>query len=762
MSADALISHHLSNPHVERSSIDPAVLAELSTVIKGTLYSIGEENFELHSKLFNGDVISRASLLVRPFDAQDVSEIVKFCLRQSLSLSVKAGGYGTHGHAVQGDVIVDVSLLNDITIERINDQGGFTSIKDMPSLKNLSKSREVNCDLTLEATRALAHAEDSFLSFGKRRAGEAFEVDESMDQGYSGVPSYPLLAPPSTAGSGSFSFQRGAPQPKIRRTDPTTDTGPGPASVTSHGDTPRDPLCVSRQLSSSSNSSGNSSGLRSSHSGSGVSFPGQGHESVSTDPTSVGSDTSKSPPSQVDPFGYMSTSSTSQDLGVSKSPPSQSDPFGYLSDPPAGGASSLPMPTFEPPAVFANPFAQPSSGLFSSEGHYMPTRVTPTYPHAYVTFGAGAKQKEIDVYSSSHPLPATSIEGTPCFTPYHVPFSAHPVGSSVMLLGGFGFLSRLHGLSIDNLVEVEMVLVDGSIVVVNEDDHPDLWWALRGAGPAFGIVTRYKAKAYPVPVVFAGNLLYKFRRSTAASLIKHFRDCVKNVPRELYANVILTAGPDGDALLVIQICYLGCQEQGVEFLQAITSWDGEQCLLNEVSEKSFLNQQDSLAQLINGKAGRKWFIRSDLLNTLTDETVHETVMRFADTPIGCTWLFELSGGNVSDEHGGCFPAAVRQGTWTVAAFHQWELHEDDPRCVTSAEDWMRDALGPVSTGGSFPSFFGIHETGKRVQGSFGENWKRLCEIKRKYDPEGFFKHNFWPLDKDEQPRTSVVPTRTEF
>ena len=93
-----------------------------------------------------------------------------------------------------------------------------------------------------------------------------------------------------------------------------------------------------------------------------------------------------------------------------------------------------------------------------------------------------------------------------------------------MILGGFGFLSRLHGLSIDNLVEVEMVLANGRIVIVNEQDHPgkssvelsrslsytlylDLWWAVRGAGPALGIATRYKAKAYPVPVVFAGNLI---------------------------------------------------------------------------------------------------------------------------------------------------------------------------------------------------------------------------------------------------------------
>jgi len=60
--------------------------------------------------------------------------------------------------------------------------------------------------------------------------------------------------------------------------------------------------------------------------------------------------------------------------------------------------------------------------------------------------------------------------------PYHIPLAAHPTGSAVMLLGGFGFLSRLYGLSIDNLVEVEMVLADGRIVIVNENEHPDLWW----------------------------------------------------------------------------------------------------------------------------------------------------------------------------------------------------------------------------------------------------------------------------------------------
>jgi hypothetical protein len=106
--------------------------------------------------------------------------------------------------------------------------------------------------------------------------------------------------------------------------------------------------------------------------------------------------------------------------------------------------------------------------------------------------------------------------------------------------------------------------------------------------------------------LFQGVLCYgrysRFHRATAPSLIRHFRDCVKQAPRELYANVFLTAGPaDKDSLVVIQMCYAGPKEKGMEYLQALSSWDGERCLLNEVNEKSFLSQQDSVAQVLRGR-----------------------------------------------------------------------------------------------------------------------------------------------------------------
>jgi FAD/FMN-containing dehydrogenase len=379
--------------------------------------------------------------------------------------------------------------------------------------------------------------------------------------------------------------------------------------------------------------------------------------------------------------------------------------------------------------------------------------IEPEHPFVYVTFGAGATQRNVDAYTNANPYQGTSASGQTVDVPYYVPWAAHPVGSTVMMLGGFGFLSRLHGLSLDIVVEVEMVLADGRIVIVSETENSDLWWGIRGAGTAFGIATRYKAKAFPVPVVYAGNIIYEFRPSTAPSLVKHFRDCIKSAPRELYANLILTAGPrHNGALVVIQLCYIGTRERGAEFLQAILSWDGGSCLLNEVNEKTFWNQQDSVAKVLKAAAGRKWFIRSDLVTSLTDDVIHATVTKFASTPDGCAWLFELGGGAIVDFEDTCLPLVSRQASFNIVAFHQWKIDEYDDRCVDSVEEWMVETIAKHSPGGPLPCFFERRERVTRTMATYGdENWHKLCLLKRKYDPSGLIKHCFWPLDEEGRP-----------
>ncbi|KAI0682943.1 hypothetical protein BC835DRAFT_1474152 [Cytidiella melzeri] len=764
------------------NSMDHQLYDELSSLVRGSVCKPTDPLFVERIKTFNGKLVPRARIVVSPLDAEDVSKIVKFCLKHELSPSVRAGGYGIAGWAVAGDVVIDLGLIRDIDIElpQSAEAGGvdYTRLRDMPALGSKGKAR-------VSANPAAVVDPTSTPTTGtkRRREDDAEDTVETVpplddatlrnyDAASHRVAQF-LKGAPLPAEDGEAPRQPPANRRRLNNTEPDTHTIP-------HLQLP--PL-TSRQRSdesAASSSHGSSLGASSTSGSTSMSRSTSGETSATTPlDGSVDGGSGISPivaaaPSRStgasDPFGYMSSSTSPMTLPSSFS-------FSRSFAGPSGSTMPI-MPNYAPPNIFGHSTTSPPGGFplnvalgsnpFSLAQNALhgiaPPR--PVHPHAYITFGAGMRQKEIDMFSSENALEGVSgVSGSveSGLVPYHVPTSAHPVGSSTMILGGFGFLSRLRGLSTDSLMEVEMVMADGRIVIVNKDEDPELWWAIRGAGPAFGIAVRYKARAYPVPVCFAGNLIYRFHRATAASLIKHFRDCIKGAPRELYVNVLLTAGPaDQDSLVVIQFCYLGAREDGLPYLQAISSWDGERCLLNEVNEKSFLFQQDSIAQVLRGKAGRQWFLRSALIHSLPDDTIHETVIRFADTPIGCTWIFELSGGAIADYEDTCVPKEQREATWTVAALHQWDMGIDDPKCIETAEEvspaapsifslcaqWMSKTIKPVSIGGPFPTFLARHEDPSRIMASFGKNWDRLAALKRKYDPDGFFKNNFWPLDKE--------------
>lgn len=347
--------------------------------------------------------------------------------------------------------------------------------------------------------------------------------------------------------------------------------------------------------------------------------------------------------------------------------------------------------------------------------------------------------------------------------PYHVPLSAYPVGSTAMTIGGFGYMSRAYGLSLDNIVELDIVLADGRLKTLNassidsqDPEERDLWWAVRGAAPCFGIVTRIIAKAYPVPQVYAGNLIYPFNKATAPSLLRHWRDCLKgtggSIPRELYSNLILTAGPpdaSAEHVIVIQICYLGTgstEEIGHNFVQAIISWTGERVLLKDISEKSMLTQQDGVAKVLKSGQGRRWMVRGDLLTTLTDEVISKSIDQFCSMANRAVWLFELVGGAIEDaieKDDTCVGKEQRQAKFTAGALQQWIDRDEDEECVKGVESWVNNILAPVSVGGPFAAFLERGESRQRCEGAFGkENFEKLLTIKRAVDPNGVFCHTF--------------------
>ncbi|KAN0062702.1 hypothetical protein ACQY0O_004897 [Thecaphora frezii] len=427
-----------------------------------------------------------------------------------------------------------------------------------------------------------------------------------------------------------------------------------------------------------------------------------------------------------------------------------SNPFNFI------GRTNLPSPsasTILPPGVHANKYALvsfgPGAGIraldaFTDKAGREGNFAAPEFeerqepPH-------GKGKERVEAFA-----PKTFVVNG---VPYHVPVSAYPVGSTAMTTGGFGYLTRAYGLSLDNIVEVEMVLADGRIVTLNEDskhkseEERDLWWAVRGAAPCFGVVSRIVAKAYPVPSVYSGNLIYPLNPATASSLIRHWRDCLKaGLPNAFYSNLILTAGPSKTShVIVIQICFLGPKSEGEALVQAISSWSGERTLLKDVEERSFLNQQDGVAQVLKGGAGRRWMVRGDLINTLTDEMISESVRNFQGLGSRAVWLFELLGGAVEDvgEDETCISQTARTAKFTVGSLQQWNGQAEDQKCIQSVERWLNEVVGKVSVGGPFPCFLGRSERLERVVGAYGpRNFRRLLQIKKRVDPDGLFRHTY--------------------
>ena len=210
--------------------------------------------------------------------------------------------------------------------------------------------------------------------------------------------------------------------------------------------------------------------------------------SNSTPGTSIPSEASKSSRQSSDPSGRPGRTTY-----INPSPTTSSS-FPYV--PTSFGGSSASGSQHH--SSFSNPLIsgqQPVLNINSSAP-----------PYAIITFGTGVHSKQLDKATSESPYGA-----------FHVPTSAFPVGAGQFLLGGFGFLGRKHGLAMDNVVEAEVVLADGRIVWLGteghhgdfkDDENPDdLWWAIRGAGSSFGIVTRLRTKAYYLPSVYAGNFI---------------------------------------------------------------------------------------------------------------------------------------------------------------------------------------------------------------------------------------------------------------
>ncbi len=315
--------------------------------------------------------------------------------------------------------------------------------------------------------------------------------------------------------------------------------------------------------------------------------------------------------------------------------------------------------------------------------------------------------------------------------------------AGLTLGGGLGYLMRKYGLACDNLVSADLVTADCRFVQASADEATDLYWGLRGGGGNFGVVTSLLFELNPVREVYGGMLLHSTER--AGEFLRLYRDVVSQAPDDFGSRAVLVALPDGTRAVGISALFTGLAEAGERIVAPFRRFATP--LVDEIGAVSY-----SAVQAIEGHhnpPGFRNYLKSNFLRALSDEAI-ETLTEFAETaPSARTQIvIEHMGGKVARIGRGETAFDCREAPFNFGAFSVWEDAADDERNIA----WTRelcDAMQPFSEGGICVNYMGdaADEGASRSRAGYGDaKRRRLTVLKKKYDPDNFFRfnHNILP------------------
>jgi FAD/FMN-containing dehydrogenase len=317
--------------------------------------------------------------------------------------------------------------------------------------------------------------------------------------------------------------------------------------------------------------------------------------------------------------------------------------------------------------------------------------------------------------------------------------------AGLTLGGGIGYLTRKHGLTIDNLLEADVVLADGSFVTASKDENPDLFWALRGGGGNFGVVTSFLFRAHPVKMVYAGPIFWDAK--DAATVMRAYRDFLPTAPEELGSFVGLKTVPSMDpfpqehwgkrACAVIS-CFNGPAAEGEKAIGELLSRVPPP-IFNWMSEMPF----PAMQTLFDGffPPGLQWYWKGDFVKSLSDEAIETHIAEAAKAPseLSLMHLYPINGA-VHRVRKDETAWSTRDATWAmvIAAI------DSNPQQAGPLTRWGRaywEAVHKYNLPGAYSNFMMDDEGDERVQATYGENYGRLAALKGKYDPANLFRVN---------------------
>jgi len=359
-------------------------------------------------------------------------------------------------------------------------------------------------------------------------------------------------------------------------------------------------------------------------------------------------------------------------------------------------------------------------------------RVDPAGRRAWVQ--GGALWGDVDHETQAHGLATTGG------------IVSHTGVAGLTLGGGIGWLMRKHGLTVDNLLAVDIVTADGERLRASPDEHPDLFWALRGGGGNFGVVTSFEFRLHPVgPTVLAGPILWD--ASDAGEVLRYYRDFVREAPDELGTVVRFGAAPPLAAIpadlhwrpvVMIGTCYTGPIEDGERQLRPLRAFGTP--LLDLVGPAPYVGFQSSIDSTV--VHGWNYYWKSTHLPELRDELIDVIVEHAFScaSPRSYVAMFHLKGA-VSRVAEGATAFGNRQASHAITLDGVWRPGESFGDGETA---WARKffaALGRFREG-VYVNFLGGDEDPDRVREAYGGSvYDRLVDVKTTYDPSNVFRHN---------------------
>jgi FAD/FMN-containing dehydrogenase len=349
-----------------------------------------------------------------------------------------------------------------------------------------------------------------------------------------------------------------------------------------------------------------------------------------------------------------------------------------------------------------------------------------------VTIEGGATLADLDaatqVYGLATPVGINSTTGV----------------AGLTLGGGFGWLSRKYGMTVDNLESAEVVTAAGEVVRASATDHPDLFWALRGGGGNFGVVTRFEFRLHPVgPDVLSGLIVYPI--SEAKSVLQQYREFLAKASDELSVWAVLRQAPPlpflpaevhGKGIVALALLYVGDPKQGEPLIEPLRKFGTP--LGEHVGVQPYVAWQQAFDPLLTAGARNYW--KSHNFSTLKDGLFDAVIEYIGKLPSPqCEIFFGAIGGATTRPAPDSVAYAHRDAQFVMNVHGRWEDPADDKRCIGWARDYFK-ASAPFASGGVYVNFLTADE-GDRVRSAYGPNYGRLAQVKRKYDPDNLFRMN---------------------